>query len=203
MQHTIKKYKKLLIAAACMIVAVLLYVLIPPKAEQPLFISASPPVNPENEVIELQQASAEPEQVYVDLKGAVRFPGVYPISIHARVVDAIGVAGGPLEQADMTKLNLAQKVQDEMVIYVPLVGEIVENDESFITTTTSLSSDKININQASLEELTTLTGVGPSKAQAIIDYREQQGPFQSIEELKNVTGIGEKTYEKLKDEIEI
>lgn len=205
MQQLLIRYKKQCIAAGIFAIAALLYFLLPAKAEQPLFISASLPADEQSEKIQEESAIiAEPELVYVDIKGAVRYPGVYSVSANYRIVDAIQVAGGYLENADPTQINLAQKVQDEMIIYVPIIGESEwPLSSEIVTNNASSSSGKININNAKLEDLTQLTGIGPSKAQAIIEYREKNGPFKSIDDLKNVTGIGDKTYEKLKDEIEI
>jgi len=98
-------------------------------------------------------------------------------------------------------------VEDQMVIYVPRVGEEQENIPlqagTGIGAGSSQESKKVNINTASESELQTLTGIGPSKAATIIQYRTEKGPFKSIEEIKNIGGIGDKTFEKLKDDIEI
>ena len=94
------------------------------------------------------------------------------------------------------------KIEDEMVIYVPSIGEREDELVQF-SGLVSNQQNKININKASQEELMTLPGIGPSKASAIIEYREQNGAFQNIEEIKNISGIGEKTFEKLKDHIRV
>lgn len=142
--------------------------------------------------------------IIVDVKGAVKNPGVYEATSEERVNDIILKAGGLLDSADQKAVNLALKVKDEMVIYVPAKGEV--KSEELITILPSKESNpegKININTADETELQTLTGIGSSKATAIIEYRETNGSFKSIEDLKSVSGIGDKTFEKLKDYIDV
>lgn len=159
-------------------------------------------------------ATAEPEvtpqQLLVDVKGAVRYPGVYTLKEGQRIVDAIEMAGGYIEQANPAHINHAQKLQDEMVIYIPKVGEVLnETNEQLVqipqqsSSSSTSSSGKVNLNKAEESELITLPGIGPSKATAIIQYRMEQGTFQTIDDLKKVTGIGEKTFEQLKDLIDV
>lgn len=140
-------------------------------------------------------------KVVIDIKGEVHYPGVYEIDLSARVTDVIRMAGGFTENADQLQINLAQKVQDEMVIFVPKLGE-----EAPITQLTSIHTggdgdNMVRINQASLEEIVSLQGIGPAKAQSILDYREENGPFKQIEDLLEVNGIGEKTLENIRDNI--
>jgi len=143
----------------------------------------------------------------VDVKGAVKSPGLYIAVDGERVLDLVEKAGGFVAEADLNRVNLAQIVEDQMVIYVPRVGEEQENIPlqagTGIGAGSSQESQKVNINTASESELQTLTGIGPSKAATIIQYRTEKGPFKSIEEIKNIGGIGDKTFEKLKDDIEI
>ncbi len=147
----------------------------------------------------------EPEvKNLVDVKGAVKNPGVYEVRLDDRVIDVIEEAGGLKEGADETKINFAQRVTDEMVLYIPLIGEdgenmIVSAGAGLTSTSASQEAGKININTATSDELQNLPGIGPSKAEAIIAYREDSGLFQTIDDLKLVTGIGDKTFEKLKD----
>ncbi len=141
----------------------------------------------------------------VDVKGAVEKPGVYPVFEGERVIDVLERAGLQAE-ADDSKINLSQKVYDEMIIYVPHKGE--ELDQSFLEfsgsgSPASEANRKVNINTADSNELQSLPGIGPAKAQAIIEYRESSGPFQKIEDIMNVSGIGEKSFEKLKDHISV
>ncbi len=138
--------------------------------------------------------------VLVDVKGAVVAPGVYEINSNERVKDVIKKAGGFLEDADQIQLNLASKVVDEMVIYVPIVGEVTS---SSVSEKPSVESQLVSINSADLNELQELPGIGPAKAEAIVQFREDNGGFTAIEELMNISGIGEKTFEKLKDLITV
>lgn len=152
----------------------------------------------------------EPLPVLVDVKGAVNYPGVYTLTDEDRVVDAITLAGGYIDDANPSLINHAQKLQDEMVIYIPLKGEEAEiaiqtfaGGGSTGSSSASADSGKVNINTADEAQLTTLPGIGPAKAKAIITHREEQGTFQTIEGLKEVSGIGDKTFEQLKDLIDI
>jgi competence protein ComEA len=152
------------------------------------------------EVSEKKEEKVQSKTIIVDIKGAVAQPGVYEIKDTARVNDVVAMAGGFTKEADQTKVNLAAKVHDEMMIYVPARGEtnIPSIDSSLVS---SNDSKKIYINTASEEEILQLPGIGPTKAAAIIAYREEHGPFQKAEDLLNVTGIGEKTLEKIKEHI--
>ena len=143
--------------------------------------------------------------VLVDVKGQVKFPGVYELTAEDRVIDAIHLAGGYTDLAETKLINHAQRLQDEMVIYIPQKGEEIDVDTIGIVLTTGNSSGnggKININKADETQLQALPGVGPAKAQAIIAYRTEVGKFQTIDDLKKVSGIGEKSFERLKDLIE-
>lgn len=145
------------------------------------------------------------EEIIVDVKGEVHKPGVYKAEAGERVIDIIERAGGLKGTAEEGAVNLAQRVTDEMVLYIPKKGENVEQIENMMTAQSGGSSrdGKVNINKASSSELETLPGIGPAKAQAIIDYREQNGSFKVVEDLMSVSGIGEKTFEKLKDHITV
>lgn len=153
------------------------------------------------ELINEEEQKAENREVsttiVIDVKGAVKKPGVYTMNEGDRVVDAIEKAGGLLSEADENQLNLASLLKDEMVIYVPKKGEEVTQ-----TNVQSQNDDgKVRINSATSEELQKLQGIGPAKAEAIITYREENGPFKTVEDLLEVSGIGEKTLENIKDDI--
>ncbi len=140
--------------------------------------------------------------IYVDIKGAVKVPGIYQLKNQQRIWDALALAGGVSEEADTTQVNYAQKVKDQMIIYVPKKGE--SEPQSLETLQESAPAqqnqeEKINLNTATEAELQTISGIGAKKAQEIIRFRDEQGPFKTVEELKNVPGIGEKTVERLKD----
>jgi len=137
------------------------------------------------------------EEIVVDIKGAVINPGVYTMPAYSRIDDVIKKAGGATTDADLNQINRAQKVYDEMQIYIPKQGEQLQQ------VLLDLNNGKISINQADETELMKLDGIGPTKAKAIIDYRSKNGSFKQIEEIINVPGIGESTYQQIKDEITI
>ena len=141
------------------------------------------------------------EKIFVDVKGAVKHPGVFETTKDKRVKDLIEEAGGLLDAADTSTLNLSQKVKDQMVIYVLKHGEkpkqISDGGSS------SSNTDVININTANKEQLMKISGVGKTKAEAIISYREKNGDFKKKEDITKVRGIGKATFEKIKDKIEV
>lgn len=143
------------------------------------------------------------EMIKIYITGQVKKPGVIEVEEGSRLIDAIELAGGLLDDADMKKINLALKVQDEGMYIIPRIGEEIDGELNQGMVDTGQSGGKVNINRATAEELETLHGIGPAKAKAIIDYREKHGPFKAIDEIKNVSGIGEKTFEKLQDSITI
>ena len=146
----------------------------------------------------------EQDLITVDVKGAVKSPGIYDLPVGSRVNDAVQKAGGLTEQADSKSLNLAQKVSDEALVYVPTKGEEAASQQTGSGVASSMSKEKkININKASLEELKQVKGLGGKRAQDIIDHREANGKFKSVDELNKVSGIGAKTIEKLKDYVTV
>lgn len=193
MIHLVKKYSVYFILGIALII---LFLLLPEKEKDMHIASMEELESPE----ELETQSVVPEEIVVDVKGAVQSPGIYITDSNARIHDVIEMAGGLTEDADANQVNFAQRVQDEMVIFVPTKDAAVEiaAGNSF-----TQADGKIKINYATKEEIETLPGIGPAKAEAIIQYREENGFFQSPEDLLNVSGIGEKTLEKLKDEIQV
>ena len=156
----------------------------------------------ENEV--KKEEPVEQDLITVDVKGAVKAPGIYDLPVGSRVNDAVQKAGGLTEQADSKSLNLAQKVSDEALVYVPTKGEEAASQQTTSGTASSTSKEKkVNLNKASLEELKQVKGLGGKRAQDIIDHRETNGKFKSVDELKKVSGIGAKTIEKLKDYVTV
>ncbi|HET4481186.1 TPA: helix-hairpin-helix domain-containing protein [Streptococcus pneumoniae] len=146
----------------------------------------------------------EQDLITVDVKGAVKSPGIYDLPVGSRVNDAVQKAGGLTEQADSKSLNLAQKVSDEALVYVPTKGEESASQQAGSGAPSSTSKNKkVNLNKASLEELKQVKGLGGKRAQDIIDHRETNGKFKSVDELKKVSGIGAKTIEKLKDYVTV
>ena len=153
---------------------------------------------------EEKEEHVEQDLITVDVKGAVKAPGIYDLPVGSRVNDAVQKAGGLTEQADSKSLNLAQKVSDEALVYVPTKGEEEASQQAGSGAPSSTSKEKkVNINKASLEELKQVKGLGGKRAQDIIDHRESNGKFKSVDELKKVSGIGAKTIEKLKDYVTV
>ncbi len=154
---------------------------------------------------------------FVDVKGAVKKPGVYEFKQGDRVIDAINKAGGLKTTSDTSNINLSQKLKSEMVVYIYTKSEIKNNSKSIscdticetnvIEVNNCIKNDKdenlININTANEEELLKLSGLGESKAKKIIEYREANGNFESIDEIKNVSGIGDALFENIKDKIKV
>lgn len=182
--------------------------------------------------ISVQNQSEEVVYLTVDIKGAVKKTGVYKLPKGSNIQDAINMAGGITSKASTNNINLAKKIQDEMVIYIftkdeikkketvnevacetpkcecetIIVNECPTVDKTLTDNSNNQTTDKqekVSINNASLEQLMTLDGIGESKAKAIIEYREMNGPFKTIEDIKNVSGIGESAFEKIKDNIAV
>ena len=165
-----------------------------------------------NEESETNANSAPNETWYVDIKGAIKVPQVVPVTPGMRVHDVVEMAGGVTGEADQSQVNLAQLVTDQMVIYVPKVGEEVSPstetlvaDSQVTESAVSESSgdatsggDLVNINTADTKMLQTLSGIGEKRAADIINYRETNGLFETVDDLDQVSGIGEKTMEKLR-----
>ncbi|HFU4055886.1 TPA: helix-hairpin-helix domain-containing protein [Streptococcus suis] len=148
------------------------------------------------------EVSEEPSQLVVDVKGAVAKPGLYTLEEGSRVNDAVEAAGGLTSQADPKSINLAQKLSDEAVVYVASKDENI----SVVTSTTASSAmsqeekntSQINLNTATEADLQTISGIGAKRAADIIAYREANGGFKSVDDLNNVSGIGDKTMESIR-----
>lgn len=160
-----------------------------------------------NEVdsVEDKESSGGGEVIVVDIKGAVKNPRDYELKEGSRIRDLIDVAGGLTEEADKDRIYFSKILEDEQCIKIYKIGEIAEEQE--VEGTESVgdtgSNGKININKATVEQLMTVPGIGQVKAQSIIDYRNENGKFKSVDELTNITGIGAKTLEKLRDKVDI
>lgn len=151
-----------------------------------------------------ESAEKEPTSIVVEVKGAVRKPGVYAFMAEDRVEEAIKRAGGFTSKADTVDINQAAKLEDSMMIYVRKKGEADKQGQTAAADTPgNEQSQGVNVNQADAAELQTINGIGPSKAEAIITYREEHGEFQQIEDLRNISGFGEKTIERLKNQLTV
>lgn len=141
---------------------------------------------------------AMPQSLRVYVSGAVARPDVYELSGGSTVKDAITAAGGPAENADLDRINLALSVQHQQHVYVPVKGEV--GLSALVPSNPSpAGAPCVDINRATAKELETLPNIGPALAERIISYRQTHGPFARIEDIKEVSGIGEKTFEKIKD----
>lgn len=150
----------------------------------------------------IDENSNNTNKIFVDIDGAVSKPGVYEINEDSRLVNLIELAGGLTDEAMTLGLNKAEKLKDGSYYYIFKIGEDVNVDAKEIMGSEE-KSNLININIATLEELMKLPGIGESKGKAIIEYRENVGRFASIDDLANVSGIGDKTVEKLREFVDI
>lgn len=186
------------------------------KVEEPEIIK--------EEKVEKKEKKVNENKVKIDIKGQIQNPGVYELTNENNVMDAINQAGGLTELSDTSNINLSKKLIDEMVIIIYSKEEIQnmqekekitcppcndacvkeEDEKGKIEINEEAETDEIiNINEASKEELQKLKGIGESKANAIIEYREKEGKFETIEDIKNVPGIGESAFEKIKNNIRV
>lgn len=164
----------------------------------------------------LEKNETQDEQIIVHIAGAVNKPGIVKIKEGARLYEAIENAGGCIEEADLSKVNLAYKISDGQKIYIPKIGEIINEqydqtgyiysdfgNNGLIEDGNGITNggEKVNINTANQAELETLPGIGPATAQKIIEYRNTNGKFQAIEDIQNVKGIGDGKFEEIKDNI--
>ena len=162
--------------------------------------------NQDKENVKIENGNKKTITVFIS--GEVKNPGVVTIDTEKRLSDAVNELGGTTENADLNKVNLAIKLKDESHYVIPKVGENLEDYnnvglENDVVTNLNDKNNLININTASIQELDNLPGVGQSTANKIVNYREENGKFNSIEDIKNVNGIGEKKYEELKNLISI
>ena len=165
------------------------------------------PIN-ENEGIEEELEIEKRQNIIIHVAGAVKKEGIVELEEGMRISDVIEAAGGTTNEADLSKINLAYKVEDGQKVYVPSINDKIDLEsitdnagENVIEEGSNKSTEKVNINTASQTELETLSGVGPSTALKIINFREENGNFKKIEDIKNVPGIGESKYESLKENI--
>lgn len=142
------------------------------------------------------------KKLVVEIKGQVNNPNIYYLDDGSIINDLINEAGGLTNNASINNINRAELLTDHICVFIPSIDE-KSNNETISNSTNSLKSDKININTATAEELDKLPGVGPAKAEDIISYRESNGKFKNVDELKNVKGIGESSFEKMKEKITI
>lgn len=153
-------------------------------------------------------ARAVSGRVCVDVKGAVKHPGVYKLPGGSRVDEAIIAAGGVLPTADMKQVNRAKQLTDQQVVYIPRPGESVPATDAGITTgdstaTSSSCQPVVNLNTATKDQLCQITGIGDKKADLILQYRQEHGQFKSVDDLKQVSGFGDKSVDKIRDQLAV
>ncbi len=227
MKEKIFKYKKAILIVSVIIIIFCISIYLDNSNENLKTVKKE---KQKSVVIEVTTTKQE-ERYFIDIKGAVKNPGVYEVNSNYRIIDAINIAGGLSKYADTSVLNLGKKIKDQMVIIIYTKAEISNfkkknevittssdcsssecicpdtiNDACITTSTPSTNSTttisgKVSINTANIAQLQTLTGIGETKAQAIIDYRIKNGDFKKIDDLLNVSGIGAATYDKIKENI--
>lgn len=213
---------RVIILICCLIIVIIIFSFSFHKSKNVVVAKTS------DEIIkESNDNKSDDVKVKVDIKGAIKKPGVYEVDNNKRVIDVINIAGGLNKNANTNYINLSSKVKDEMVIWIYTSKEIEqfklkqESSEYMIKScncpvvdnTTCLNNankdnknetnNVVNINTATLEELMSLNGLGESKAKSIIEYRNKNGNFKSIEDIMNVNGIGETLYNKIKNNIKV
>ncbi|MGG3719563.1 competence protein ComEA [Bacillus subtilis] len=196
--------KAIILAASAAVFTAIMIFLATGKNKEP--VKQAVPTEAENTVVKQEANNDESNgTIVIDIKGAVQHPGVYEMRTGDRVSQAIEKAGGTSEQADEAQVNLAEILQDGIVVYIPKKGEetAVQQGGGVSVQSDGGKGALVNINTATLEELQGISGVGPSKAEAIIAYREENGRFQTIEDITKVSGIGEKSFEKIKSSITV
>lgn len=160
-----------------------------------IFVYANSEVSKEENVVEEIKNT-----FYVEIKGEVIYPDVYEMEDGSIIKDLIDKAGGLKETANINNINRAEKLQANKLIIIPNIND---KEQNMILESNTETDDLININTGGINELTKINGIGEAKAQNIIDYRENNGGFKTIEEIKNIDGIGDKTYEKIKNKIKV
>ena len=214
--YEISKKQKIIIAIILLIIIIAFLCYIYTKDDE-MFFSEDEVENNiyENEVVENEE-NLEETKIVVHVSGAVNNEGIVELEQGSRISDAIDKSGGFKEDADMSKINLAFKLEDGMKIYVPTIEEsdnemaqnnFIDETYKYITSSSGATEEnkgngefsKVNINTATQTELETLPGIGPSTSLKIINYREENGNFTNIDEIKEVSGIGDAKYENIKD----
>lgn len=199
-----KKYKLTMSVISALILLLGTFFFLQKKPEEIAdFPELSTTTVTEKNLEETTVESPEVIQIVVDVKGAVKNEGLYELDASARVHDAIQAAGGFSEQADKKSVNLAQKLNDEAVVYVASQGENVSviqaaTSNSATESTRGDATKKINLNTATVADLTTISGIGEKRANDILAYRDSNGGFSSVDDLNNVSGIGDKTLENIR-----
>ena len=220
-----KKQKIIMVIIGSMIIIAFLYYIYTKEDDSVIFAEENMIGNIAEDIEESQETTKEEiNKIIVHVSGAVNKEGIVELEENSRISDAINKAEGLKENADTKNINLAFKLEDGMKIYIPTIGEEIEENEQiqnknridetskYVTSSSGVIQDeqtngqseekkneKININTATQTELETLPGIGPSTSLKIVNYREENGNFKTIEDIKEVSGIGDAKYENIKD----
>ena len=194
---------KIIIVAMIAIVTITIGVYIYKQSKEENLFLESENIDFDDEVDTYENNLETDDNITIHITGEVKYPGVVVLKNGDRIVDAIEAAGGETEEADLNKLNLAYMLNDGEKIYVPNKNDLENNGEVLENELSEGKENIVNINTATAEELTELPGIGGATANKIIEYRKQNGKFQTIEELKNVAGIGNSKFENIKDKIKV
>ena len=172
-----------------------------------LFSSKSDVITISNDIEKDEEIEEKKETIMVDIKGEIQNPGTYELEIGNRIIDVINKSGGLTDDADVRSINLSEKLEDEMLIIIPSKEESVNNqpviNSKNNTNVNQAQDSKISINTANVSTLMTLKGIGQKKAESIVEYREKNGLFKKIEDITNVSGIGNSIFDKIKDYIKV
>ena len=188
--NLIVKYKKYIVIVAFLltIIGIIVYYFSKKDDNNEYFLTSV------EESITNTITNEKEEKIKVHISGEVLNPGVIEIEEGARIIDAINLAGGLTEEADINKINLAYVLEDAMKVYIPS-----KNDDEFVGMDNNKEEIKVNINTANEEELQKIPGIGFSIASKIISYRKQNGKFKAVEDIKNIGGIGDSKFENIKN----
>lgn len=199
-----KKNKIKIVAVPVLVIAAVLFFLLNSGSDEIKIDEGNSSAIEEDGVFQ-QEVNSTQSHLYVDIGGEVMKPGVYEVSDGTRLFEVIDKAGGLTEDADIDGINRAETVQDGQKIMIGRHGENPdENRDSYSANNVTDSGEgKVNINTADAAALQTIPGIGPSKADRIIEYRESEGKFNEIDDIKNISGIGNKTFESIKEYITV
>ncbi|GAA3716963.1 helix-hairpin-helix domain-containing protein [Salinicoccus jeotgali] len=198
-----KRYKiPIACAAVCLVFSIIVFKLMSSNEEEMPMKAYEPKAYEESSDEAPEEEQAESQTIMVEVKGAVKYPGVFEVPNDARVKNVLEMAQIK-GNADLLTVNQSMKLKDEQVVYVPAVGEEIAEGLVNQTEENEEAEALVNINTADVDELTTLNGIGEKKAQLFLDYREENGLFMKLEDIKNIPGIGDKTFESLKPYITI
>ena len=189
----------IIMSGLVLILVISVFFLYTTNKEEDVLWEIAPSTSDEEIAVEVSESTMPTTEILVDIKGAIQQPGVYHLPSDARLHELIFAAGGFTKEAEERQLNLAEKLSDQQMIYVPSKDEVDFSVElPQLNQEGNAETGLINLNTATLLQLQELPGIGPAKAQAIITYREENGLFKTVEDLLNISGFGEKTLEKLR-----